>query len=201
MYAAAAALATVVPVPILDRMLSRLARGAAMRRVAARHQVRLVGEARAILSRTTPEGRRRAVSVGLVRKALTRLVPPLRIAARLDDALETFAASLLLDHYLGRGGRDPGAPLGTDEARRVRRAMDAAMSAGPLESLREAPGGLWTTVVSAARSTVTPDVEDRSPAERLVDSLLDAAADAPGEVGGDLRAAFDDALSRSEAAG
>lgn len=197
-YAAAAALSSVVPVPLLDQMLSRLARGAAMRRVARRHGVRLTGEAREVLARTGSPDRRRAISMGLLRRAATRLLPPLRIAARLDDAVETFAAALLLDHYLGRGGREQGAPLGTEEARRVRRAMDEAMGSGPLESLRDAPGGLWRAVVGAGRAAATPDLEDRSPAERLVDALLDAAADAPGELGDDLRGAFDRALGRLE---
>src|SRR5690606_4911779 len=50
-YAAVAGAASVVPVPFVDAFLAKLARGSAMRRVAARRGVRLTPEGRAVLAR------------------------------------------------------------------------------------------------------------------------------------------------------
>lgn len=195
-YAAAAGLAAAVPVPFVDSALGGLARGAALRRVASRHGVRLAGEAREILSRPLAAERSRSWGASVVRRSLARIAAPLRIAVRLEDALMTCVAALLLDHYLATADRERGAPIGVDEARRLRGAIEHAAVAGAAGSLREAPGRFWTALREALRAAATPDPEDRSPAERLVDALLDAAADAPGEMGERMRAAFDDALGR-----
>ncbi len=195
-YAAAAGLATAVPVPFLDVALTGLARGAALRRVAARHGVRLAGEPREVLSRPLSAERRSALQAHLVRRAVAQLVAPLRIAARMEDALLTFVAALLLDHYLATSPRERGAPIGVEEARRIREAMERAALAGPFASLRDAPHGFWRTIVDGVRAAAKPDAEDRTPVERLVDAVLDAAADAPGEVADRMRRAFDAALAR-----
>lgn len=200
-YAAAAGLATAVPVPILDEALTGLARGAALRRVASRHGVRLTGEARDILSRPLSAERQKAWQHHLIRRTVGQILAPLRVAARVEDALATFVASLLLDHYLQTARRERGLAIGVDEARRIRGAMEDAAISGSFASLREAPAGFWRTLVDAFRAAATPDPEDRSPAERLVDALLDSAADAPGELGERTRRAFDESLRRAGAVG
>ena len=198
-YSVAVGLASAVPVPFLDRALSGLARGAALRRVAARHGVRLSGKAREILSAASPKGDARSVSRHVLRTALVQLVAPLRIASRIEDALATTAAALLLDHYLATSKREPRAPIDVTEAKRIRDAMQDGAVVGAFDSLRAAPAGVVKAITSSLRAAAKPDAEDRSPAERLVDALLDEAADAPADVVVRMQAAFDRALAGGEA--
>lgn len=193
-YAAAAGLATAVPVPFVDRALSGLARGAALRRVAKRRGVRLSRDARDILSggRTTSSLKGR-----WLRSALASALAPIRIASRIDDAVSTWAAAIVLDHHLVTATRDAHAPLTRDEAVAIRRAMDSAEVDTVLESLRVAPQGFVTTLARAARSAAELDIEGRSPLERIVDTLLDAAAEAPDGVIGRLHDAFDRAMDEA----
>ena len=145
-YAAAAGLASVVPVPFLDGILSGMARGSAVRRIAARRGVRLTREARRTLagvSLTRPTG---TGTARLLRVALSRALAPVRIASRIEDATATVLCALLLDHYLATRDRRLGAPLDDLEARRVREAMESALAAGGLESLRSLPLGALEVV-------------------------------------------------------
>src|SRR5688500_17717434 len=98
-YAAAAGLASVVPVPILDAFVTRLARGAAMRRVAKRRGVRMTREARAILSAPGATQKSGSLPVRLARRAIQTVVPPVAVAARTEEAIATFSAAILFDHY------------------------------------------------------------------------------------------------------
>lgn len=195
-YAAAAGLASIVPVPFLDSLLTGVARGSAVRRIAARRGVRLSHDARRTLagvSITRPTG---TGAARLLRMALSRALSPIRIASRLEDATATVLSSLLLDHYLATEERRLGAPLDEIEARRIRNAMEAAFSASGLESLRSLPLGALEILVRAARAALALDAEDRGPVERFVDALLDGAADAPSEWIERLRVLFDQALVR-----
>jgi hypothetical protein len=195
-YAAAAGLASIVPVPFLDGLLTGVARGSAVRRIAARRGVRLSHEARKTLagvSITRPTG---TGAARLLRMALARAVSPIRIASRLEDAFATVLSSLLLDHYLATEERRVGAPMDDREARRVRTAMEEAFSSSGLESLRSVPLGALEIVVRAAKAAMALDPEDRGPVERFVDALLDGAADAPSEWLERLRVLFDEALVR-----
>jgi hypothetical protein len=197
-YSAAVGLTTAVPLPLVDRFLTGLVRGAAMRRVCLRHGVRLGREARDILGR--PD-RRRGQSDGallVVRSILERAVAPLRVFARADDAVATLLSALLLDHYLHTAPRAMGAPLMGAEARRLRRAMDSAAAQALASSLWSAPAGVLRTVLEALRAALTIDTEDRDPLERLVDTALDAAADAPLSLAERMREAFDVALRSVE---
>jgi len=190
-YAAAAGLATAVPVPFVDRALSGLARGAALRRVAKRRGIRLSRGARDVLSggriSRDPKGR-------WLRSAIASALAPVRVASRVDDAVSTWAAALLLDHHLVVADRPRRAPLTREEALRIRRAMDSAEVDAVLDSLRLAPRAVLDAIAGAVRSAIELDVEDRSPLERAVDSLLDAAAEAPDSIIDRLKQAFDYAM-------
>lgn len=190
-YATAAGLATAVPLPIIDRALSGLARGAALRHVAARHGVRLTHEARVVLTSDEPVLGKKT---RLLRATLAHLTAPLRIASRIDDALSTWSSAVLLHHYLVTHPRTPHAALSGSEARAIKRAIDSAEVHGVLASLRAAPSKVGRTVADAVKSVGELDLEDRTPLERVVDTLLDRAADTPEEVGVRLRTAFDHAL-------
>ncbi len=197
-YAAASGLASAVPILGLDRALGALARGAAIRRVSARRGVRLTREARSILSHAPP---RANGSARLLGKVLARATAPLRIASRLDDALSTWAIAVLLDHHLASDARPAHAPIGADEARRIQRAASSAEVEGALAVLRATPGSIARTLGDAVRSVGTADQEDRTPAERFADVLLDAVARSPAGARAQLIDAFDAAKARGEDGG
>jgi hypothetical protein len=194
-YAAAAGAASVVPLPFVDAMFAKLARGSAMRRVAARRGVRLTPEARALLSRPGLSAPLGTTPARLLRTALTRALAPVRIASRLEDAAGTFLAALMLDHYLATSDRRPGAPLGDREAAAVRAAMEQAWADSGLEALRTIPLGIVDLVVRAGKAAVQLDAEGRGPVERFVDAVLDGAADAPDDLFQRMRDHFDAAIA------
>jgi hypothetical protein len=183
-------------VPLLDAVLSELARGAAMRRVARRHGVVLTPDARAILAgqgavhaTSTERGR-------LLKSALSSFLAPFRIAARVEDAVGTLLAAILLDYFLRRPYRTRGAVLAEEEARRVREAIERAVGAAGFDALKTVPLGLFRILRRGFEALVTPDQsESRSPIERFVDAVLDGLADAPNELVDGLIHSFDDALA------
>ena len=193
-YASLAGLAGVLPVPIVDGLVSGLARGAALRRVAMGHGVSLSRSARKVLA--APGIRESSGGQGLrvVRSFVTRFVPPVRLAARAEDAVATVIAAILLDHYLATADREPG-PIGEMEARVIRGAIDAAIGPGALASLRDTPAGVVRAVRGAASAAQSgEDEEGRGFVERVADVLLDGLADTPAGLATRLRAAFDQAL-------
>jgi hypothetical protein len=198
-YAGLSGLAAAVPVPIVEGIVAGLARGAAMRRVAQRHGVRLTRGARAILAEPGLRARAGKTDARLLRSLLTRVLPPLRIASRAEDVVATALSAVVLDHYLARGGRAPGV-LAEGEARRVRDAMDAAIVEGAFAALKDVPNGAVQTLKDALAATRTDDDEDRGLIERAADTLLDGLADAPEELLVRLFDAFDTALARATAA-
>lgn len=194
-YAAVAGLAATVPVPFLDAMLARLARGSAMRRVAARRGVRLTPEARIVLARPGLAAPLGSAPARLLRTAFTRALAPVRFASRLEDATATFLASRMLDHYLATADRRPGAPMGEREASAVRAAMEQAWADSGLEALRTVPVGVADLIARAGKAALQLDAEGRGPVERFVDALLDGAADAPSDLAQRMRDHFDAALA------
>jgi len=195
-YAAAAGLSSAVPLPVVDAVLGKLARGAAMRRAAARHGVVLTSRARDVLARPGAARVSGTLAVRLVRSAITRVLAPVRIAARAEDALSTFAATLLVDHYLATSARTAGAPLDEEEATRVREAIDAAIKGGTADVARGVPIGAWNALVRAVRAARDRDgAEERNILERAGDALLDSVADAPAEASAALCSRFDAAIT------
>jgi hypothetical protein len=194
-YAAAAGLATVVPVPLLDTFVARLARGAALRRVATRRGVRMTREARAILSAPGATAKSGSIPVRLARRAIQSVVPPVVIAARAEEAVSTFAAAILFDHYLAKPGRNVANPVTAEEAQRIRNAIDAAAVDGATDAIKSVPAGIWTTLVDAAKAVRGRDAEGRNPLERVVDALLDGLSDAPSSVTDRLYSRFDASLA------
>ncbi len=193
-YAVAAGLSAALPVPFLDALLAEAARGAAMRRVAARHGVRLTREARrALASPGKADGGRQA---RVVRSILSRVLMPLRFANRIEDGLRSFVSASLLDHYLATADRRSGQPMAEAEAHRVRRAMDAAAVEGLFESLKRTPEGAGHVVSRLVDAFRGGDVEDRTPVERVIDAVLDVVADGPAELVAEVKARFDAAIER-----
>ncbi len=197
-YAAAAGVVSAIPVPFLDGLLGGIARGSAMRRVAARRGVRLSREARKVLSHVSLSRSTGTGPARFLRAALSRALAPVRIASRVEEASATFLAALVFDHYLTTSSRRAGAPIGEAEAVRVRAAMEAAFIDGGLEALRSIPMGALETVFRAGKDSLQPDLEDRGLVERFVDQLLDGAADAPSDVFQRVCDLFDAAMARGE---
>jgi hypothetical protein len=191
-YAAATGLASGLPAAY--GLAAGLARGAAMRRVARRRGVRLTREAREELARVGSVVQFGGRGVEIARTVVRRVLAPVRVASRFEDALTTLLAAWLLEHYLLTADRRPGAPVTGAEARRVRMAMDDAVDQIARQTVRDAPAALWRALYSAVTSATGLDEEDRDPAERLVDTLLDAFADSQGEVVEELIDRFDRAL-------
>lgn len=194
-YAAVAGLAGAVPVPLLDAVLSELARGAAMRRVARRHGVVLTPDARAILAgpgsvRATSSERGR-----MLKSALATVLAPFRIAARVEDAVGTLLAAILLDYFLRRPDRPRGAAVTEAEARRVRAAIERAVADSGFDAIKTFPVGLWRVLRRGIDALMASDQEGRSPLERFVDAVLDGLADAPDELVDTLIHNFDEALT------
>jgi hypothetical protein len=199
MYAAAAGVLSALPIPFLDSLLASLARGAAMRRVAQRHGVRLEPAARDILARGE-DSLRTEKGLRVVRSLVGRFVAPLRVWNRAEEALGAFSAAALLDHYLLTAERRPGAPLTEDEARRVQRAIKGAAGKGAADALKGAPLSTFIALKTALDAATTADAEGRPAVERLVDALLDAFADAPAGVSEAIQLRFDEALARGASA-
>lgn len=164
-----------------------------MRRVAARRGVRLSPGARKKLSSAGVGIGRVGFKGRFMRAALTRVFPVLNAASRVEDALETVACVFLLDHYLAtapRGAR----PLEEDEAERIRGAMTKSLTNGVFASFRDAPRGLWDTVLAIVADVRAGDDEERGLVERVVDAILDGVANAPEGFSHRLTGAFDNAL-------
>lgn len=192
-YAGLAGLAGVLPVPIVDGVVSGLARGAALRRVAKTHGVLLSRGARKVLAAPGLRESEGNTGARALRSLITRFVPPVRMAARAEDAVATIFAAILLDHYLATAVRPLG-PIEESEARSVRAAMDSALGPGALASMRDAPAGIVRAVRDAAGAVRAEDAEDRGVVERVADVLLDGIADTPSELAMRLRVAFDEAM-------
>ena len=196
-YAAAAGVLSSFPVPWIDTILGEAARGAVMRRVAARHGVRLTREAREELSRVTtaiPTGRGARVA----RHVLLRFASPLRLVSRAEDAVSVFVAADLFDHYLRTSGRRPGAPVTGLEAARVRRAVRAGALRGVRDAIEASPGAGFRHLKATAGAVRRDDPEDRSALARVIDTFLDGLAGAPGAVTEAMASAFDDALAAAD---
>ncbi|MCB9661287.1 MAG: hypothetical protein R3B40_17475 [Polyangiales bacterium] len=198
MYAAAAGVLSALPVPFLDSLLASLARGAAMRRVAQRHGVRLTPAAREVLARGE-DSLRTEKGLRVVRSLVGRFVAPLRIWNRAEEALGAFSAAALLDHYLTTTDRREGAPLDEDEARTIQRAMKGAAGKGAADALRGVPMSTFIALKAGVDAATANDPEGRPAVERMVDALLDALADAPDGVSDAIRQRFDEALASDQA--
>jgi hypothetical protein len=197
-YATAAGALSAVPVPLLDGMLASVARGSAVRRVAARRGVRISRGARSVLAGV---GLTRATGTGsarFLRAALSRALAPIRIASRLESGVASFLTVVLFDHYLRTSDRRAGMPVDELEAERIRRAMESAFAESGLEALKTMPLGAVDLVARSVRAAASVDTEDRGIVERLVDSLLDGLADAPTDAVERLTELFDAALARGE---
>lgn len=195
-YAAAAAFLSGIPLPVVDGVLSDAARGAAFRRVAEAHGVRLGAGARSALVAQTymPKSSGRTLARA-ARSIAQRAFIPARVATRIEMAARSMVETRLFSLYLDVAPRREGAPLGVHEAERIRAAMNESLREG-LADVTAALASRLKQAGSALRGLRRADDphDDRAPLERLVDALLDVAADLPLEAQGPLEARFLGAL-------
>jgi hypothetical protein len=194
-YAAAAGLASAVPIPLVDGLVAQAARGGAMRRIAMRHGVTLTSEARRVLGKAGMDRDPKVKGYKLVRSIVQRFWLPLVAMDRVEDGLASLASSLLFQRYLVLRDIPRGAVIDEPEAYRIRQAIDIALVGGLTDAMRSVPENLrelGAAMLQAARSL---DDEGRGRHEAVLDTLLDAVADVPEGVLETLVDRFERALA------
>jgi len=187
-YAALGASTSAVPLPWFPDWLAARVRGSLVHDVAARRGVSLSPGARAALADVLPLDAPRGMAPSALRFLATRVVArallhlgPAGLVWPLAGAMRTYALGALLDRYFDRH-RTRGGCLEVDEARRVRRAIDAALGRAMRTSLE---------------SDETPEAPDdtRDATTVFLDSVLGFAAGLPSRVVRHLDAAFDETIA------
>jgi hypothetical protein len=181
-YATMGAAIGLVPLPWLPGALSDRLRGALLQDVARRHGLSLSKEARAILSVSFGPPMMRGLIGQAVAFASGRLLGrfgPLAALAPVRGALATFVLGHLFHRYVSVTRQERTVRIDAEEARKVRRAIDAAL----LRAL---------TTAAPSEPVESVDADDvRDELTRITDGLLAAAASVPGWLVRRLDAAFD----------
>jgi hypothetical protein len=189
-YSAIGGLAGAIPLPWLPDATARRVRGALAHDIAARHGLSLSPEARSILAEPSgiegPRGFAGQVTQFVARRVLGR-IGPLGILNPIRSAAQTFVLGHLWHRYLDTARSERGVRIDVLEARRVRRAIDAAI----LATLAGNP-----QAASEEPARAPEDLRDQLTV--LTDGLLIGAASIPGWILRRLEAAFDEVLPRTE---
>jgi hypothetical protein len=189
-YTVLGASAGAVPLPWLPNVLLRRIRGALVNDIAARRGLSLTRDARDALSNTGEQ----AIRPGLFSQALHFF--GIRLAARMlsrfgpigivwpaQAALRTYVLGRAFDRYLET--RHASSPrVEVDEARRIRRAVDATLAGALAVSLPRTP------------EPAAIDDDERDVATALIDNMLGMAAGLPAKLLRRLDTAFDEALAQ-----
>jgi hypothetical protein len=194
-YAAAAGLASAVPIPFIDGIVAQAARGGAMRRIAMRYHVTLTPAARRTLGKAGVDRDPKVRGYKLVRTIVQRFWLPLVAMDRVEDGLASLASTMLFERYLVLRDVPAGTVIDEPEAHRIRVAIDVALIGGLTDSMKSVPDSLRElagAMVQAARSL---DEEGRGRHEAMLDTLLDAIADVPEGVRDTLFDRFERALA------
>lgn len=194
-YAAAAGLASAVPIPFVDGIVAQAARGGAMRRIAMRHGVSLSPEARRVLGKAGLDRDPKVKGYRLVRSIVQRFWLPLVALDRVEDGLSSLASSLLFQRYLELRAIPRGHVIEEPEAHRIRVAIDTALVGGLGDSVRSVPENVRELARAIVDSLKTLDGEGRGRHEAALDTLLDAVADIPEGVLDTLIDRFERALA------
>ncbi|HTJ81751.1 MAG TPA: hypothetical protein VL400_08490 [Polyangiaceae bacterium] len=175
--------ASAIPVPFLpDRVVFQI-RGAVVQDIAARHGLSLTTDARRILAEASSESPVRDVlkgALGFLSKTVLRRLGPLAAVMSAAAAVEVFTLGHLFERYLDRHRGSNTVRIHADEARALRKLVDAAAVRAISPALRPDPVPLL------------PGVEDlRDEFTRWVDTVLLLSASLPGYVERRLDTAFD----------
>jgi hypothetical protein len=188
-YAALGAMTGTVPLPWLPDVVARRIRGALVHDVASRHGLSITPDARKILAEPAgPEGPRTFIGHAaqyLAGKLLGR-IGPLWMLGPVRNGAQTFVLGHLMHRYLTRMRKEQSIRLDADEARSIRRAIDAALLAV-----------VMSDVHGAADDAAHAPEDFRDSTTVLADGLIIGAASMPGWLVRRLEAAFDEVLSKT----
>jgi hypothetical protein len=190
-YTALGATIGAVPLPWLPDSLVRRVRGALVHDIAVRHGLSLTRDARDVLAEPLgPDGPRsllsqaaRFLGARFAARTLTRF-GPLALVWPARAALRTYTLGHLFDRYLDLARVERAVRIDVEEARRVRLAIDGALSRA-------------LTVSAAARPDPSTIDDQRDAVTALIDGLLGVAAGVPERLVQRLDAAFDDLLTHA----
>jgi hypothetical protein len=190
-YAALGATIGAVPLPWLPDSLTRRVRGALVHDIAVRHGLSLTRDARDVLAEPLgPDGPRsllsqaaRFLGARFAARTLTRF-GPLALVWPARGALSTFTLGHLFDRYLDVSRLERAVRIDVEEARRVRLAIDGALSRA-------------LTVSASGRPDPSTIDDQRDAVTALIDGLLGVAAGVPERLVQRLDAAFDDLLTHA----
>jgi hypothetical protein len=191
-YAAIGASVGAVPLPWLPGSLAKRVRGALLHDIAVRHGVSLTPEARTALadpaSLDAPRGwveqGLRFVGVRLAARALTRF-GPIGMVWPLREAVRTFTIGHLFDRYLATLRVERAVRIDVEEARHVRRAIDAAFARA-------------VTLAPEPVEEPTPVDDQRDAMTALLDGLFSLAAGVPDRLVRRLDQAFDELVGATD---
>ena len=178
-----------VPLPFVPSAVLKRIRGALAHDVATRYGLCLTQEARnelAAASRASQGGAFVTTVAFFARRTLRRL-GALGVLPPLTAWFEVYALGLLFDRYLCRARSSQSLRIQDSEAKRVRAAIDSAVSRSLSPKLELGP-----------RDSMNEPTEDlRNFSTRLLDGILLAAAAVPDHIRRRLETAFDRALAEN----
>jgi hypothetical protein len=191
-YAALGAYAGAIPLPWLPDAAMRRVRGALIHDLASAHGLSLTPDAREILA--DPRGPRdrqglpghvlRFVSQRVATRAL-RSIGPVGLLWRLRGSLDTYVLGRLFERYLALRRTERAVRIESDEAHRVREAIDRSLA-----------HAISTTPDPQPLPTSIDDQRDAITA--LIDELLAQIAGVPSRLVRRLDAAFDDLIQHGD---
>lgn len=182
-------IAGAVPLPFLPAAVLKRIRGALAHDVATRYGLCLTQDAREELAAASRanQGGAFVTTVAFFARRTLRRFGALGVLPPLTAWFEVYALGLLFDRYLCRMRSSQSLRIHESEARRVRAAIDRAVS-----------GSLSPKLELTPRDPLhEPTEELRSFSTRLLDGILLAAAAVPDHVRRRLETAFDLALAEN----
>jgi hypothetical protein len=183
-YSMLGAVCASMPLPVLPGSLATRVRGALVHDVCARYGLSITPEARRILARHGLAEGSEGLFGAAVRFATTRVLSrlgPLAVLPPIRSGLLTFAIGHLLGRYIAtRESRT--VRIDVDEARRVRLAIEHAITQAISTPARPEPG------------LGVPPEELRDQLTQLTDGVIAGIASLPGYLVRRLEAAFDASL-------
>lgn len=162
-YAVLSGLCGLLPVPIVDDYAASLVRGAMLRKVAHRHDLKVDRFAQRILVRShAPAGGAPGqVVLAALRMAFRKVFLVVNVGLRADDALATFVLGLLFDRYCREQHRraEDGEWVAEGRAGQIHAATEAALRGAGAQVLREvfvkALSSSWDWVRGVPKAVVT----------------------------------------------
>jgi hypothetical protein len=187
-----------VPVPLIDDLLTEVVRGKLVRRLADQRQVDLTPSAVLILAEERQVTMARnatltAVSLVALRYAWRKVFVALALSRRVEEMVHTYQIGTLFDHYCAR--HHVGAGVQGPDAARLRFAIDQAVAAVHHEYATQAfkksgaaigrtatrvPGGLWDLVSRLWRRAPPPSAAAPEAAAAAIVDEVEATLEREG---------------------